>query len=58
MNVSTCIHLAVLLSCLVAVCGGRGVRYFPYGIDGVVVIWTVHRLGGFTIMHIWCSERV
>ena len=45
MNVSTCIHLAVLLSCLVAVCAGRGVRYFPYGIDGVVVRRTVHRLG-------------
>ena len=45
MNVSTCIHLAVLPSCLVAVCVGRGVWYFMYGIEGVVVRRTVHWLG-------------
>ena len=49
MNVSTCIHLAVLLSCLVAVCVGGGVRYFMYGINGVVVI----RLGVQ-----WCTFLV
>ena len=45
MNVSSCIHLAVLLSCLVAVCGGRGFRYFTCGVEGAVIRRTVHKLG-------------